>query len=136
MDEDARLLRTTFLLGAVIDAGALAPMLHPRLAELLWGFEKSDGRYGFAMRMGASLMAGWTLLLFWAARKPFERRAVAPMTVQVIAGLAAAEALAVKSGDMVLGKALPSWVMQAVLTLLFLTGHARTIVGSARARIE
>ena len=91
MDEDARLLRTTFLLGAVIDAGALAPMLHPRLA---------------------------------------------PMTVQVIAGLAAAEALAVKSGDMVLGKALPSWVMQAVLTLLFLTGHARTIVGSARARIE
>ena len=131
MAEETSLLKAAFLLGAATDAGALAPMLNSRLAKLLWGFDSSDGRYGFSMRMGASLMAGWTQLLLWAARRPYERRAVAPMTVQVIAGLAAAEASAVKRGDMRFAKALPSWMMQVVLAALFLAGYARTARGVA-----
>jgi hypothetical protein len=39
----ARILRLAFLLGAVTDAGALVPMLSPRMAEILWGFEDVSG---------------------------------------------------------------------------------------------
>jgi hypothetical protein len=130
------MLKATFLLGAAVDAGALAPMLNPGLAKLLWGFDRSDGQYGFAMRMGAALMAGWTLLLLWAALKPVERRAIAPMTLVVIAGIAGAEAAAVASGDIEFSKALPSWLIQAALTVLFLAGYAKAGAATDPASIQ
>jgi len=40
------------------------------------------------MGIGGSLMAGWTLLLLWAVRKPIERRAVILLTAfPVVFGL-------------------------------------------------
>ena len=40
------------------------------------------------MAIGGSLMAGWTLLLFWAVRQPIERRAVILLTAfPVVFGL-------------------------------------------------
>lgn len=64
--QEQRLLRIAFLAGAITDAGALLPMLFPQLANLLWGFRDVSGNYRFAMGYSASLMLGWTVLLFWA----------------------------------------------------------------------
>jgi hypothetical protein len=118
VDEEG-LLRVAFLAGAVTDAGALAPMLSPPLAELLWGFRDVSGSYRFAMGYGASLMLGWTLLLVWAWRRPLERRFVAALTVVVIYGLVLTEILAVRSGALAAWRMAPTWCLQAVLLGLF-----------------
>lgn len=69
-----------FIIGAVLDE----PMLDPG--------------YRFAMTFGAALMVGWTALLVWAAAKPVDRRAVAPLMMLVVAGLMFAESLGMASG--------------------------------------
>lgn len=132
MNEKEKWLRAAFLLGAATDAGAVIPMFHAGMAKLLWGFDDVDGKYRFAMRLGASLMAGWTVLLLWAARKPIQRRSVALMTIQVIAGIVVAEIVAVKNGEMELGKAAPSWILQAALSGLFIYGYLAAREEAAR----
>lgn len=39
------------------------------------------------MAMGGVLMAGWTVLLLWAVRRPIERRFVILLTALVVAAL-------------------------------------------------
>ena len=118
LDEE-RLLRAAFLAGAVTDACALAPMLSPTLAEVLWGFRDVSGAYRFAMGYGASLMLGWTALLVWAFRRPLERRFVAALTVLVIYGLVLAEVAAVRAGTLAAWRMAPTWCLQAALLALF-----------------
>jgi hypothetical protein len=122
-DRRARLLRAAFLAGAMTDALALVPMLSPPVARLLWGFEADDGAYRFAMGYGASLMAGWTLLLVWAWRRPIERAFVAALTVFVIYGLVMTEVVAVASGAMPAWRMAPTWALQAGLLGLFETAY-------------
>jgi hypothetical protein len=122
-DRRAQLLQTAFLAGAVTDALALVPMLWPPMARLLWGFAADDAAYRFAMGYGASLMAGWTLLLLWAYRRPIERAVVAALTVFVIYGLVATEIAAVASGAMPAWRMAPTWLLQAGLLGLFATAY-------------
>ncbi len=61
----ARWLRRAFLLGALADALALVPLLHPSAARLLWGVQAGGGTQRFAAHSAAALMAGWTMLLWW-----------------------------------------------------------------------
>jgi predicted CoA-binding protein len=88
-------------------------------------FEPTAG-YVYAMRFGAALMVGWTLLLLWADRKPLERRGVLPITVVVIAGLAWAGAYAVGAGLIARSKMVPTWIFQAGLVSLFLYSYIRS----------
>jgi len=82
-----------FIIGAVLDGLVAIVMLVPSLEALAWGFDDPvlDSGFRFAMTFGAALMVGWTALLVWAAAKPMERRAVAPLTMLVVAGLMCAE---------------------------------------------
>ncbi len=114
-----RALRIAFAVGAVTDALAVIPMLSPRVAALMWGFDAGGGPYRFAMGYGATLMAGWTGLLVWAYREPMERRFVAALTVFVIYGLVATEAVAVAAGHVSLARMAPTWALQALLLGLF-----------------
>ena len=123
VDRQARLLRAAFVAGAVTDALALLPMLLPEMARLLWGFDGLGGPYRFAMGYGAALMAGWTVLLIWAYRRPIERAFVAALTVFVIYGLAATEVVAVVSGVLPAWRMAPTWVLQAALLGLFATAY-------------
>ena len=126
-ERETQLLRCAFLLGAVTDALALIPMLLPEMASLLWGFSDSTGSYCFAMGYGASLMLGWTVLLLWAYRRPFERRFVAALTVVVIYGLILTEVAAVVSGAMPAWRMIPTWGLQTGLLILFAAAyHYRT----------
>jgi hypothetical protein len=114
-----QLLRVAFAVGAITDALALIPMLSPRMARLMWGFENTGGPYLFAMGYAAALMAAWTGLLLWAYRKPLERSFVAALTVLVIYGLIATEVIAVVGGHVRPGRMIPTWCLQAILLGLF-----------------
>ncbi len=115
----ARLLRIAFAPGAVTDALALVPMLSPTMARVLWGFEGVGGPYRFAMGYGATLMAGWTVLLVWAYREPLERAFVAALTAFVIWGLVATEIAVVASEALPAWRMIPTWIVQGVLLALF-----------------
>ena len=106
-----------FIIGAVLDGLVAVVMLTPSLEAWAWGFEQPvlDPGFRFAMTFGAALMVGWTALLAWAAAKPAERRAVAPLTMLVVVGLMLAEFLGMASGFL---PALRVWILVASQVLL------------------
>ena len=114
-----RWLRRAFVAGALVDALALIPLLHPGTARLLWGIQADGGAQRFAAHSAAALMAGWTMLLWWASRRPLERRDVAPLTLLVVAGLILAEIAAATANVVPLGKMIPTWILQVVLVVVF-----------------
>jgi hypothetical protein len=133
MDRQSRLLRTAFLAGAITDALAVLPLLFPAMAQLLWGFEDVGGGYRFVSGYAASLMAAWTGLLLWAARRPLERAFVAPLTVLIIYGLIATEIAAVHAGVLPVARMAPTWVLQAGLLGLFAGAYHYPALARRRA---
>ena len=111
--------RKMFIIGAVLDGLVAVVMLVPSLEALAWGFDEPvlDPGYRFAMTFGASLMVGWTALLVWAAAKPADRRAVAPLTMLVVVGLMSAEFLGMASGFL---PALRVWALLALQIALLI----------------
>jgi hypothetical protein len=84
MDSRVLWLRIAYWTGAIVDAGAVVAMLSPELNRIFIldgasAFHPAP-EYGFAMAYGAALMAGWTVLLLWADRRPTERRGVLVIT--------------------------------------------------------
>jgi hypothetical protein len=102
-------------------------MLYPPMLRSLLGVSGGDVdvETRCALAMGASLMAGWTVLLLWADRKPMERCGVLVLTVfPVIVGLALATAYGAWVGFTPLSRAIPVWLFQLFLVILFSTSYA------------
>jgi hypothetical protein len=123
-------LKISFLIGAVTDALALIPMVISAAAKIFWGFSNFSGIYYFAMGMGASLMLAWTILLFWAYRKPLERRYIALFTIIIVTGFVITEIVLSGHGDMQINKFIGSLAMQAILLALF--GYSFFISGKTQ----
>lgn len=123
-----RWLRASYRAGAILDVFAALSMLSPSLfaaSNGLSGFRPGI-EYRYAMGMGASLMLGWTVLLLWADRKPVERRGVLLITiVPVVAGLVVNEIVAVRAGFLPFATTAPIWIVQALLSILFVTSYRR-----------
>ncbi len=133
MNAAVRWLRISFWLGAIVDAGAAATMLHPPLFAFgmrLPAFAPGDD-YRHAMGMGASLMLGWTALLLWGEREPMERRGVLALTVFAIAGLAANEVRSVRVGFLPIVPVSAVWALQIALAALFIGSYV--VAGRAQA---
>lgn len=80
------LLRAAYWIGIALDALAFVQMAFPEVGRRMLGVTRELGPdYVFAINLGAGLMLAWTLLLFWADRKPLERRMVVPLTMIIIA---------------------------------------------------
>jgi hypothetical protein len=126
-ESNQRFARAVCIVGGVFDGLMLLPMLLPDLGGKLFGLQAfSPGPdYRYAMNVAASLMLGWTLLLFWASRRPTERAAVLLLTAIVVAGLMLAGFCAVYSGFVSLRNMLPVFVIQSSLVALFLTGYKK-----------
>ena len=77
------LLHITYWIGIIADAISTIILLSPELAQSAFGLSNiSVGEeYLYFSRTAASLMLGWTFLLFWADRKPVERRDVLLLTI-------------------------------------------------------
>jgi hypothetical protein len=118
MDKRIFVLRLMYWVGAVFDALVIVPMMFPQAASALLGIPSfSPGPdYRYAMALGSSLMAGWTVLLIWADRKPVERRGILLITLfPVLSSLIAADAYAVVSGFVPMGSMMPIFMSQAAL---------------------
>ena len=119
MNNQIRWLKIAFLTGIITDALALVPMLYPPMAKFMWGFDKFSDNYFFAMGYSASLMAGWTLVLIWAYKRPLERRFIAFLTILVIIGFIVTEIFAISKGSININKMISTWILQIVLLGLF-----------------
>lgn len=130
---EIRWLRISYWVGAVADGIVGVLMFFPELGRAAYGDPSfvATADYRYAMRFGAALMLGWTLLLLWADRKPVERRGVLPITVFVIAGLAWAGAYAVSTDLISLTHMIPSWGFQSLLVALFLYSYLRSVRADA-----
>lgn len=101
------LLKLSLWAGAVFDGLVLFPMLSPEIGGKIFGIPNFNRGmdYRYAMLIGASLMAGWTSLLIWAAMKPIERKAVFILTVfpvligLIISGIYAVDSTLVPFGE-------------------------------------
>jgi hypothetical protein len=129
-----RWLRCAYRLGAVVDGLATVGMLFPRrlwTAGFRAPFDRSRPEFAYGMRAAAPLMAGWTVLLVWADRRPLERRDVVAMTaLPVVAGLMAGDAAAVRAGHVRAKSILPTRVLQSALMALFAVSYARSLAAT------
>jgi predicted CoA-binding protein len=132
-----RWLKLSYWVGAVADGAAAVLMLMPVAGMALYGVTDYEPTvaYTYAMRFGAALMVGWTVLLLWANRKPLERRGVLPITVLVIAGLAWAGGYAVSEGLITAARMVPTWILQALLAALFLYSYIRSLGATEKAEL-
>ena len=83
LTEDAvRWLRRSYHAGALVDAleavGMAVPALYGPTLRFDREFRRDRPEFSYALRTRAPLMAGWTVLLLWADRRPLERRGVLP----------------------------------------------------------
>ena len=115
------------IIGGVFDGLMLFPMLLPGLGGKIFGIRgfSPGSDYRYAMNVGASLMLGWTLLLFWASRRPIERAMILLLTAIVVVGLLVAGACAVLSGLIPLSNMLPVFALQSGILALFLTAYLK-----------
>ncbi|HYV56400.1 MAG TPA: hypothetical protein VE911_02590 [Candidatus Nitrosopolaris sp.] len=120
-------LRTFCWIGAAVDALAVVALLSPAVSGQMLGVDvPATAKLLYAMRTGAALMLGWTLLLVWAALRPLERRGVVFLTVlPVILGLMATEVVAVRGGFVPAANAGPLLGAQTLLGLFGLWAWAR-----------
>jgi hypothetical protein len=87
-----------------------------------------------AMRTGAALMLGWTLLLVGASLRPLERHAVVLLTVvPVILGFVATAVVGVREGFLPAPNAAPLLSLQALLGVFGLWAWRRAIAGERKA---
>ena len=119
-----RWLRRSYRAGAFVDAvaalGMVVPALYGPTLRFGRGFRRDRPEFAFALRAGAPLMAGWTVLLLWADRKPLERRGVLPITIApVVVGLMANDAHAVRAGRLSGVSVAPVRALQLGLVALF-----------------
>jgi hypothetical protein len=99
-----------------------------------WSFGRDRPEFTYGMGAGAALLAGWTLLLGWADRRPLQRKDVLPLTMVAIAGLMANDERARRAG-LTSGRALaPTRALQ--LGLLALFGASYGLVRRSQGRSE
>jgi len=127
----ASALRAFCWIGAAVDALAVVALLSPAVSRGMLGVDvPPTAGLVYAMRTGAALMLGWTLLLVWASLRPLERRAVVLLTVvPVIIGFAATEIVGVREGFLPAPNAAPLLGLQALLGVFGLWAWRRAIAG-------
>jgi len=100
-----KLLITSYWIGIVADAAATILLFSPSIANAVLQpqpFEISQ-LYLYVSRVGGALMLGWTVLLFWAQRKPIERADILMITLfPVVTLLAGAAIIIAQSGQIAL----------------------------------
>ena len=118
-----RIILSIYLLGIIADAVWTVALLSPPFFGFLTGRVMTDPSLLLRMNMsiGASLMAGWTVLLGWSACDPIERRGVLLITFfPVLTGLVTLTMIGISSGNVnslwILGKCI-------VLSGAMLTGY-------------
>ncbi|MBN1310093.1 MAG: hypothetical protein JXB30_01655 [Anaerolineae bacterium] len=125
MKNKTLLLRICYWWGIILDGAVAVQMVFPERYLRFNGIDLEAGigvRYG--LLNGVPLMIGWTLLLFWADRKPLERKDVLLLTLPVIVGYAVIEVYAISIGLGTLSRTLPVLLSQTGLSALFIFSYS------------
>lgn len=120
------LLRLSFWVGAIVDAVAAIQLLLPEFWASSYGFlpHRSGPELNAALWTAAVLMAGWTVLLIWADRKPVERKEIMLITLfPVISGLTLNNVYGVAAGFMDARATAPIIVLQLAIGSLCLFSY-------------
>lgn len=115
-------LRISYWAGAILDGLVALHMLFPQILATRYNLSNFNPsiEYKTALGIGASLMLGWTFLLIWADRKPVERKGVLLVTIfPALCGLVITEIYAVANGFVRFENMLSTWMVQAMLFVLF-----------------
>jgi len=129
MKNNSTLLRVCFLIGAVTDGLAILPMLLPSVGTLLFGgdFERLGVEYRYAMGIGASLMAGWTVLLVWGSLKPIERRDILIITIfPVVTGIILATLYGIQQHVIELWRSMPLLIHLGFVSALYVYSYGKS----------
>ena len=89
--DKTKLLKLFFYYGVFLDGMMAILMVYSIFAVPPFAIPYSSisAEYRFAMGWAAVFMTAWTVLLFWAAQKPIERKFILPLTLYiVVVGLA------------------------------------------------
>ena len=122
------LLHIAYWIGIIADAFISIIFLLPELAQFLLGVsDVSIGEeYLYVSRIAASLMLGWTFLLFWADRKPVERRGILLLTIfPVVIGIMASGLFAVSSDFIQFQNILPLWIFNIILIIIYILSYLK-----------
>ncbi len=139
MDRRIFWLRLCYWLGAIFDGLVIIPMLSPETAVQMFGMSISNlgVEYRYAMGVGASLMAGWTVLLIWADRRPVERSAILLITLfPVLSGLIVASIYAMAQGMLQADRMVPILIPQGLLFVLDIFTYTQSRSLKAQPRIS
>jgi hypothetical protein len=104
-------------------------MLSPTIGVMLFGgeFARLGVEYRYAMGIGASLMAGWTVLLIWGSLKPIERRDLLIITVfPVVTGIVASTFYGISLHVIELRRTMPLLVHLGFVSLLYLYSYSKS----------
>ncbi len=108
----------SYWIGIVADAIATVLLFSPKVAEIILNpspFEISDA-YLYVSRIAGTLVAGWTVLLFWAQKKPIERADILIITVfPVITLLTVAAVLVVNSNHISILRMMPMFLLYIII---------------------
>jgi hypothetical protein len=120
MKTQVLLLRVCYWWGIIADALMALLMLSPKLYLRFMNINlEPEAGLEYALRFGAPLMIGWTVLLFWADRRPVERKDILLITAYpVVTGYLILNVYAIMTGLTMLGQALPILLSQVGLLCL------------------
>jgi hypothetical protein len=124
MTNSIRWLRVSYWWGIIADGVMAVLMLLPaRFAALMNVDIESIHDFGYGMGLGAPLMVGWTVLLFWADREPLTRKDILPLTLVVVAGYITFEIYSIGTGYASLKATIPVLVMQTAMSATFIFSY-------------
>lgn len=118
-------LRVTFWWGIVADAIETIRMTVPKLFLASTGINLApDVGFRFGLLYGAPVMLGWTLLLFWADRRPLERKGVLLCLMPVVVAYMVVEIIGISMGLVTFAKMLPAFFLQTALVGLCIFSYS------------
>lgn len=124
-----KILKVAFWIGAITDGLAAIVMIFPTLRLYIFGPDNLEitPAYRYSLGMGAALMVGWTVLLFWGSIKPVERKGLLIITVfPVITGIVLAQIYAVSAGLVELSGMIPVWIHLTIISSLFVFAYVKS----------
>jgi hypothetical protein len=124
MTNSIRWLRVSYWWGIIADGLMAVLMLLPARFAALMNVDIASMRdFGYGMGLGAPLMVGWTVLLFWADREPLARKDILPLTLVVVAGYIAFEVYSIGTGYASLAVTIPVLGMQTAMSAMFIFSY-------------